>query len=223
MNVRSLTAGCRQDAPYAATLFGKAVCSLGWAVGTLANEISRLSDRLTRARERTWSGASSLLLPVRGSREARREPKRVPSAHDREREREARTDAGAEKKRPAATPTTLVAIHVEVRHPSEPGSGEDTARFVEAQVDDVAAAHQHEFAIEDERAAPVDLAYEVDSPAPPVFALPAPGSTGTYNRQGRVGGAVRYLAQRAVSAYLAQQTFASGGAHPPQRLIDIRA
>jgi len=198
----------------------------------LANEISRVSDRLARARERTWltqQGASSLLLPVRGSREARREPKRVPSSHEHEheREREARTDAGAERRRPPATPTTLVAIHVEVRHPSEPGSGEDTARFVEAQVDDVAAAHQHEFArdvaVENERAARVDLAYEVDSPAAPVFALPAlASSAGAYARQGRVGGAVRYLAQRAVSAYLAQQTFSSAGAHPPQRLVDIR-
>jgi hypothetical protein len=197
----------------------------------LANEISRVSDRLARARERTWltqQGASSLLLPVRGSREARREPKRVASSHEHEREREARTDAGAERRRPPATPTTLVAIHVEVRHPSEPGSGEDTSRFVEAQVDDVAAAHQHEFArdvaVENERAARVDLAYEVDSPSsPPVFALPAlASSTGAYARQGRVGGAVRYLAQRAVSAYLAQQTFSSAGAHPPQRLVDIR-
>jgi hypothetical protein len=181
----------------------------------LANELSRVGDRLTRARERTWKGATSLLLPVPGSRKARREPTRVPSAQ--EREEQARR---AEDKRPQ----TFVAIRVEVRQsPNETGGAENTAQYVEAHVAEVAEAHHHEFAIEDERPAPVDAAYEVDSSAEPVFALPAfNGTTGTYNRQGRVSSAVHYLAVRAVSAYLAQRTYSPANAAEP-RLIDRRA
>jgi hypothetical protein len=125
-----------------------------------------------------------------------------------------RRDAAAESRRPQST---LVAIHVEVRHPT--GDTEPTARVIDAHVSEVDDPDGYT------DPAPVDADFELFSePAQPlpasnaVFALPARTSEA---KQTRPGGVLRYLSARALSAYLTQHTLGSATAREP-RLLDLR-
>jgi hypothetical protein len=183
----------------------------------LANELTRVGDRLARARERSWTGAARVVIPS----PARREPDHAEIPPE---PRESRRDAGAQAKR---APATLVAIHVEVRHPT--GDAEPTARVIDAHVSELS----------DETERYVDVAAAVDDgperpalvaqlePAieqiAPIFALPAPAPTveaGSTSRARSSG--VLFMAARALSAYLTQHAFGARATGEPP-LLDLRA
>lgn len=175
----------------------------------MANELSRVGDRLTRARERTWNAEARVWLPPH----ARREPTPAEIAKDRQ-----RRDAGAEPKRP---PSTLVAIHVEVRHPV--GDAEPTARVIDAHVAEVDDQDDFEYAdpspIDED--SPVFSAHAAESQ--PIFALPAfTKEAGSTPKQARPSSVLHYLSARALSAYMTQHTLVSA-APREATLLDLRA
>ena len=182
----------------------------------MANELSRVGDRLTRARERTWNAEARVWLPPH----ARREPTRaeLDEPHAAAKRREPRRDAGADSKR---APSTLVAIHVEVRHPV--GDTEPTARVIDAHVAEVDEQDDFEYAdpapVDEE--SPVFSAHAAESQ--PVFALPAfTKEVGSTQKQARPNGVLHYLSARALSAYLTQHTLVSAAPREGS-LLDLRA
>jgi hypothetical protein len=185
----------------------------------LANELSRVGDRLTRVRERTWNAEARVWLPPH----ARREPARAEIPRDRSdaaaHRREARRDVAAESKR---APSTLVAIHVEVRHPV--GDAEPTARVIDAHVAEV-DDDQDDFEYADP--APLDEETAVFSAhaaeSRPFLGLPAfTNEAGSTKHARPNSGVQQYLSARALSAYLTQHTLVSS-APRDQRLLDLRA
>lgn len=206
-HVRSLTPSHRHDAAVPATIVRKATFSLGRAVKTLANELSRVGDRLTRARERTWNGTAHVWVPTH----ARREPARAEIPSDLP---GSRRDAGAETKR---VPSTLVAIHVEVRHPT--GDAEPTARVIDAHVAEVDDPEHLRY----DQLAAIGEGFFAPAEPQPVFALPAAytSEASASQKQARPNGVIQYLAARALSAYMTQHTFVSAGSREG-RLLDLR-
>ena len=183
----------------------------------MANELSRVGDRLTRVRERTWNAEARVWLPPH----ARREPARAEIPRDRSdaaaHRREARRDVAAESKR---APSTLVAIHVEVRHPV--GDAEPTARVIDAHVAEVDDQDDFEYAdpapIDEETA--VFSAHAAESQ--PFLALPAFTKEAGSTKQARPNSVLQYLSARALSAYLTQHTLVTASPRE-QRLLDLRA
>ncbi|HET8932197.1 MAG TPA: hypothetical protein VFN67_02100 [Polyangiales bacterium] len=170
-------------------------------------------------RERTWNAEARVWLPPH----ARREPARAEIPRDRPdaaaHRREMRRDVAAESKR---APSTLVAIHVEVRHPV--GDAEPTARVIDAHVAEV-DDDQDDFEYADP--APIDEETAVFSAhaaeSQPFLALPAfTKDVGATQRQERPGSVLQYLSARALSAYLTQHTLVTA-APGDQRLLDLRA
>jgi hypothetical protein len=180
----------------------------------LANELSRVGDRLTRARERIWNGVASVWLPP----PAQREPARVGRPPE---QAQLRRDAGAEANKRA--PATLVAIHVEVRHPT--GDAVPTARVIDAQVADVDELEDRFYTAAPLDEAPTRPALRAENvrPTEPFFMVPALGSEpGPANKQAGPGGGFHYVAARALSAYLAQHSLFSASA-ADQPLLDLQA
>jgi len=180
----------------------------------LANELSRISERLIRARERNGHSAARVWVPP----PARREPTRRELPADREPPQKPREDAAQSQK----APSTWVAIHVQLRHEPAPaetvfdappdGDEEDDSEiYVEA------AAVERDEPLFAPRALP---------PPPPgdAFFVPkvfASESTAT-GKHTRASGILQYIATRALSAYLSHSSFASVGTSEP-RMLDVHA
>jgi hypothetical protein len=176
----------------------------------LANELSRISERLIRARERNGNGAATVWLPP----PARREPTR----------RELPRDPPEQPKEPAANrgPATWVAIHVQLRHEHDP---------VPPNVFDASQDSELEDGEVYVEAAPVEFEDHL-----PRKALPAPSAQARANGDGffvpralageakptRATGILQYLATRALNAYLTQSSFTSVAASEP-RMLDVHA
>jgi hypothetical protein len=170
----------------------------------LANELSRIGDRLILARERTGNGAAAVWLPP----PARREPTR----------RELPPDPPEKAKEPAAQPrppATWVAIHVQLRHEH------DSAASIFAALPE--GLDEGEVYVD---AAPVEADSEIRREAPralpphtrgDAFFVPrtlASDAGPTHNP-----GLLQYLAARALNAYLVQSSFAS----VEPRVLDVQA
>ena len=182
----------------------------------MANELSRISERLIRARERTGHGAARVWVPP----PARREPTRRELPADREPPQKPRQDAPSAQSQKA--PSTWVAIHVQLRH--EPAPAEN-----------VFEAHSDRDEEDDEEIYVEATAVERDEPLPPSRALPAPppgeaffvprvfaSESTASGKQTRGTGILHYLATRALSAYLSHSSFASVGSGE-SRLLDVHA
>ena len=156
-----------------------------------------------RARER-GNGAPAVWVPPPARREpTRRELPESPPEEARE--------LGAQPKRP---PATWVAIHVELRHASEPYAqvADEDEVYVDASPEP----------------ADLGLARALPAPAPPAPAegLMAKAALASDNvpphHHARVPELLRYLARRAMQAYLAHTSFGSNRAAEP-RVLDVRA
>lgn len=177
----------------------------------MANELSRISDRLIRARERNWHHATAARLPPPARREPT--PRELPPDPP-----EKPNDSASQSKRPAST---WVAIHVQLRHEPDP-----TARVFERAPE----LDEDEEYVE---APPVD--FDEPSPREARKALPAqalgdaffvPRILASHSAQsGSASGApgmLQYLATRALSAYLTQSSYASAATGEP-RMLDVHA
>ena len=183
----------------------------------MANELSRISERLTRARERSGHGAARVWVPP----PARREPTRRELPPDREPPQKPRQDAGQSLNAPA----TWVAIHVQLRH--EPASAES--------IFDATPDHDDHDEEDDGELYVEAAAVERDEPLPPLRALPAAAAGEAFfipkvfaseaaasGKHTRATGIFQYLATRALSAYLSHSSFASVGTSEP-RMLDVHA
>jgi hypothetical protein len=178
----------------------------------LANELSRISERLIRARERSGHGAARVWVPP----PARREPTRRERPPEPRSPEKPRDDAA----QPQKASSTWVAIHVQLRHepapvesvfdaPSERDEDDDEEIYVDAA--------PVEFATPPHKALPAPAASEAFF-VPKVFA----SETAAAGKTGRTTGILRYLATRALNAYLSQSSFASVAPGEP-RMLDVHA
>lgn len=175
----------------------------------MANELSRISERLIRARERNGNGAATVWLPP----PARREPTRRELPPEKPKEPAGQNNRG---------PATWVAIHVQLRHEHDPVPPNAFDASQDSELDD------GEVYVE---AAAVELEEHL-----PRKALPAPSAQARAVGDGffvpralageakptRAAGILQYLATRALNAYLTQSSFASVAASEP-RMLDVHA
>jgi hypothetical protein len=178
----------------------------------LANELSRISERLIRARERNGHGAARVWVPP----PARREPTRRELPPEPRSPAKPRDDAAQSQK----ASSTWVAIHVQLRHEPAPAetvfdapSDRDEDDDEEIYVD----AAPVEFATPLHKALPAPAASEAFF-VPKVLA----SETAAPGNRTRATGILHYLATRALNAYLSQSSFASVAASEP-RMLDVHA
>jgi hypothetical protein len=177
----------------------------------LANELSRISERLIRTRERNGNGAATVWLPP----PARREPTR----------RDLPRDPPEKPKEPAAHssrgPATWVAIHVQLRHEHDPVPPNVFDATQDQELDD------EEVYVE---AAPIEFEDQLPRKALPAQSAQAravdgffvPRTLASEGKATRATGILQYLATRALNAYLTQSSFGSVAASE-QRMLDVQA
>lgn len=178
----------------------------------MANELSRISERLIRARERNGHGAARVWVPP----PARREPTRRELPPEPRSPEKPRDDAAQSQK----ASSTWVAIHVQLRHEPAPAENVFDAPADREEDDDeeiYVEAAPVEFATPLRRALAAPAASEPFF-VPKVFA----SETTAPGKQARATSVLHYLATRALNAYLTQSSFASVATSEP-RMLDVQA